>query len=53
MDAARGIKRFLENDAARGQMVNRHVTPRGHVYKLNFWKNGIFGKLMPPGAKLQ
>jgi hypothetical protein len=42
---------FGENDAARGQMVNRYMTPRGQVWKWDFWKNGFFGKWMPPGAK--
>ncbi len=49
MDAARGIKRFWENDAAMGLMVNRHVTPRGQVYKLDFWEMG-FEKMVPPWA---
>jgi hypothetical protein len=31
-------------------MVNRHVTPRGRVYRLNFFGNGFLGKWMPPGA---
>ena len=35
---------FGEIDAARGQMVNRHVTPRGQVWKWDFWENGFLGK---------
>jgi hypothetical protein len=35
---------FGENDAARGQMVNRHVTPRGHVRKWDFGKMEFLGK---------
>jgi hypothetical protein len=35
---------FWENDGRQGPKYNRHVTPRGQVYKLNFWKNGFLGK---------
>ena len=37
----------IKMDAARGQMVNRHVT-QGVRHE-----NGIFGKLLLPEAKVQ
>jgi hypothetical protein len=32
-------------DAARGQMVNRYMTPRGQVWKWDFGKMGFWGSV--------